>query len=110
MGIEQFRDINWLPIKYRVNQCIAVTAYNFKNNLSPAYMSDIYLNNNDPNVRTRRSVNSLMQPNYLNNVSRKALSYLGPKIWNDLDQGVKISPSTNSFKHNLKKEFFTKVS
>ena len=42
IGLNHFEKINWLPVNNRVDQCIAVTAYNFKNNLSPVYMSDIY--------------------------------------------------------------------
>ena len=106
---KHFEEINWLPVKNRVDQCIAVTAYNYKKNFSPPYMSEIYINNDSPTINTRRSLNSLKQPNYIKNCSRNALSYIGPKLWNDLDQGVKISCSTNSFKHALKKSFFNEL-
>ena len=43
IGLNHFEKINWLPVKNRVDQCIAVTAYNFKNNLSPVYISYIYI-------------------------------------------------------------------
>ena len=42
MSLNHFEKSNWLSVKNRVDQCIAVMAYNFKNNLSPVYMSDIY--------------------------------------------------------------------
>ena len=35
IGLNHFQKINWLPVKNRVDQCIEVTTYNFKNNLSP---------------------------------------------------------------------------
>ena len=38
----EFEKINWLPVSNRVNQCLAVGAYNFKNASSPKYMGDIY--------------------------------------------------------------------
>ena len=38
IGLNHFEKINWMPVKNRVDQCIAVIAYNFKNNLSPVYM------------------------------------------------------------------------
>ena len=41
--VNQFEKINRLPVKKKVDKWIAVTAYNFKNNLSPVYVSDIYL-------------------------------------------------------------------
>ena len=55
IGLNHFGKINWLPFKNSVDQCIAVRAYNFKNNLSPVYMSDIYTLNSSPVVKTRRS-------------------------------------------------------
>ena len=36
-------------------------------------------------------------------ISSKSISYLGSKIWNDLDKNIKTSTPTNSFKHDLKK-------
>ena len=41
--VNQFQKINRLPVKKKVDKWIAVTAYNFKNNLSSVYVSDIYI-------------------------------------------------------------------
>ena len=83
IGLNHFEKINWLPVKNRVDQCIAVTAYNFKNSLSPVYMSYIiYTLNSSPVVKTRRSVDILLEPIYVKEISRKSVSYLGSKIWN----------------------------
>ena len=35
---KSFKNNNWLPVKKRVNQCIAVTAYHCKNNLTLLYV------------------------------------------------------------------------
>ena len=43
---------------------------------------------------------------YINEIARKSISYLGSKIWNDLNQDIKASPSANSFKYALRKRFF----
>ena len=106
IGIKEFKQINWLPVENRVNQCIAVTAYNFYNGQCPSYINEVFEKTDSSKVRTRRSFHSLKQPQYLKNKSRKALSYIGPKIWNDLDQRTKASLNTNSFKHTLKKKNF----
>ena len=42
IGLNHFENINWLPVKNRVDQCIAVTVYNFKTNPSPVYVRYIY--------------------------------------------------------------------
>ena len=106
IGKNEFEKINWLPVLNRVEQCLAVTAYNFKNDLSPKYMSDIYSLRISPTIRTRRSIDSFEEPFFKKEIARKSVSYLGSKIWNDLNQDIKASPSTNSFKHALKRHFF----
>ena len=83
IGINEFEKINWLPVSNRVDQCLAVTAYNFKNALSPEYMVDIYSLRISPNIRTRRSTDGFVVPFYKKEIARKSISYLGSKIWND---------------------------
>ena len=111
IGINHFEK-NWLPVKNSVDQCIVVTAYNFKNNLSPVCMSDIYTLNCSPVVKTRRSTDSFVNPIYMKEIPRKSISYLGSKIWNGLDKNIKTYTSTNNFKHalELKKTIYIYIS
>ena len=106
IGTTEFEKINWLPVSDRVNQCLAVFAYNFKNELSPNYMNEVFSLRAAPKIRTRRSTNNFTEPFYKKEISRKSISYLGSKIWNDLNEDIKTSPSTNSFKHAIKRHFF----
>ena len=101
--LNHFEKINWLPIKKRVDQCIMVTAYNFKNNLSNVHMSYIYTLNFSLFAKTRRSVDSFVEPIYVKEISSKSISYLESKIWSGLRGNNKTSTSRNSFKHTLKK-------
>ena len=39
--INHFEKINWLPVTNRADPCIVIIIYIFKNNFSPAYMSDM---------------------------------------------------------------------
>ena len=102
----EFEKINWLQVSNRVDQCLAVTAFNFKNDLYPKYMGDIYSLRISPNIRTLGSADSFVVPIYKIEIARKSISYLGSKIWNDLNQDMKPSPSAISFKHALKRLFF----
>ena len=79
-GLNYFENINWLPVNHRVDQCIAVPAYNFKYDLSSAYMPDIDTLNSSPVVRTRRFVDNFVESIYVKEISRKLLSYLKSKI------------------------------
>ena len=78
--LSHFEKINWLPVKKRVNQCIAVTAYNFQNNLFFVYMSDIHTLNSSPVVKTRRPTDSFVKPIYVKEISRKSILYLELKF------------------------------
>ena len=105
IGRNEFKNINWLPVSNWVDQCLVVIAYNFKNALSPKYMGDIYSLQISPNIRTRTSTDSFVLPFYKKEIATKSISYLESKIWNDLNQDVKASPSANSFEHASKSLF-----
>ena len=66
----------------------------FKNNLSPVYMSDIYTLNSSPVVktRTRTSVDRFVEPIYIKEIIRKSTLHFGSKIWNGLDRTSKPPP------------------
>ena len=69
-------------------------------------MGDIYSLRISPNIRVRRSTDTFAVPFYKKEITKKSIFYLGSKIWNELNQNIKASPSANSFKHVLKKRFF----
>ena len=80
IGENKFEKINWLPVSNRVDQCLAVTAYNFKNALSPKYMDEIYSLRISTNSRTHSSTDSFFPPFYKREITRKSISYLWSKI------------------------------
>ena len=49
INLTRFREINWLPVKERVNQCIYSLVYKFLNNNEPDYIGDI-LNIKEKNI------------------------------------------------------------
>ena len=106
-GKNEFEKINWIAVSNRVDQCLAVTANNFKNSLSPKYVGNIYSLRISPNIRTRRSTDSFVVTFFIKKeIARKSISYLGYEIWNELNQDLKASSSANSFKRALKRRFF----
>ena len=74
IGKNEFEKINWLPVSNRVDQCLAVTAYNFKNALSPKYM-DIYSLRISLNIRTSRSIGRCVVPFYEKEIARKSIFF-----------------------------------
>ena len=84
-----FKKINWLLVSNWVDQCLVLTAYNFKNALSPKYMADIHSLQISPNIWTRRSTDSFVVPCYKKETAGKSISYSGFEIWNDFQPKYK---------------------
>jgi len=57
-------------------------------------------------IPTRYSYQKLKLPKRKTTQGLRALSYLGPSLWNNLDNSLKKSASLNAFKHNLKDHYF----
>ena len=71
-------------------------------------MSDIY-NQINYTHGTRRCYRRLELP-FKNTFSgQKGLSYIGPRLWNDLPFDLKNCSGANAFKHKIKDDFFKKL-
>ena len=104
MSVKEFRELNWLPTKERFEQRVCANIFKFLNNMSFAYTSELYQPFNHGH-NLRRS-NCRLQLLYRNTrYGHKALSFLGPKLWNNLLAKIKSSSNINTFKHDLKKIF-----
>ena len=82
-----------------------MSAYKFCNDKAPAYASDIYKRVDYSNA-TRSGKHKLKQPFRSFNVGQRGLSYLGPKLWNNISSNIKSAESSNAFKHQIKDHFF----
>ena len=49
-----------------------------------------------------------LEPHRKTNHGLRAFSYIGSSLSNNLDKSLKISPSLNAFKHNIKDYYFRK--
>ena len=43
IGANEFKEINWLPTRERVSQCICVNIFKFFNNMTPVYTSGTFI-------------------------------------------------------------------
>ena len=92
----QFRLINWLPTSKRVNQCINTITYNFVNNTCPYYLNEIFEFAPHCRIGTRNNFSKLKSPFRKTNMGQKAISYVGPSIWNNLPDSIKRANSLNT--------------
>ena len=60
-------------------------------------------------IHTHSSCQKLNVPHRKTNVGQKALSYVGPSLWNNSNKTLKTSTSLNAFKHNIKQHYFNEL-
>ena len=94
-------EINWLPVEKRYEQCVCTLIYKYLHNNVPEYINDIFTKN-VKKYNTRNS-NMLKRPPLKTSKGMKAISYLGPKIWDDMPIILKQKQTISSFKHDFKK-------
>ena len=108
IGANEFKEINWLPTKERVSQCICVNIFKSFNNMAPDYTSEIFHPSHSRH-NTRMSTYKLDLPFRKNVHGQKTLSYLGPKTWNSLPAQIKLCKNVNNFKHDIKNRYFKRL-
>ena len=108
IGANEFKEINWLPTKERVSQCICVNVFKFFNNMAPDYTSEIFHPSHSRH-NTCMSTYKLDLPFRKSVYGQKTLSYLGPKTWNSLPAQIKLCKNVNSFKHDIKNLYFKRL-
>ena len=85
----EFRSINWLPTKERVNQRINATTFKFVNKNCAFYLNEIFEFAPHCRIDTRHSFAKLKHTFCKTNTGQKTLSYIGPSLWNNLPETIK---------------------
>ena len=60
-------------------------------------------------ITTRSSSNKLIEPLCHRVSGYKAISHIGPRIWNRLPRDLKSAKTTSSFKHRMKNFYFKEL-
>ena len=103
IGINEFREINWLPTKNRVEQRIATNVFKYWMKTTPSYVNELFIPS--PNTYNTRSQMALDIPLRKSELGQKGISFLGPSIWNKLNNDLKTVRTTISFTHKYKRFF-----
>ena len=97
-------EVGWTSLGTRRSMQKACVMYKIQNNLAPAYLIDkcpqLVSETSNYNLRNAENVSLPLGKKtcYFNSFYPSAI-----RIWNDLDRGIRNSPSLDSFKYNLKK-------
>ena len=106
---KDFEKINWLPIHERVSQYPVCSVYKFFAKSCPDYFDELYFPVENNGINTRFSFQKLTLPRRNTNIGQKALSYIGPFLWNNLQNTLKSATSINAFKHSIKNHYFNEL-
>lgn len=101
------RSLHWLPVQQRIKFKSLVIVYKTVNGMSPGYLQELLQPYVPPRNLRSQSCHLLTVPFTNSNlVMTRAFSYYGPRLWNELPQDFKSTPSLNVFKRKLKTHLF----
>ena len=86
---EHIRLITWLPTNKRVDQCRNTITFKFVNNTCPFYLKEIFEFAPHCRIDTRSKFAELKIPFRKTNMRQKAISFVGPSLWNSLPVSIK---------------------
>ena len=90
IGAKEFKKINWVPTKKRVEQRIATKIFNYWKGTSPLYVNEFFV----PSRNTYGFGDTLIQ---------ESISFIEASIWNKLSNNLKVLNTTTSFTQNYKR-------
>ena len=108
VGATEFKAINWLPTKNRVDQHTCVNIMKFFKGMAPAYADEIFQPVDESRV-TRRSKFELNLPLRKSSAGQKCLYYIGPKFWNSLSSDLKSKNSISIRLSTGSRTIFSKI-
>ena len=81
-------------------QCVNTITFKFVNNIRPYYLKEIFEFAPHCRTDTRNKFSKLKIPFRKTNMGQKAISFVGPSLWNSLPELIK--KRINTFKHSVK--------
>ena len=101
--MELIHNLNWPTVSDIIRSETATTMYKSLNGLVPEYLSNLFVKNSTRNVRELRNTETdLSLPLRKTKNGQNAISFRGPKLWNQLELDLKQAPSLATFKKRLK--------
>ena len=105
----EFETLNWFSVKDRFNQSINSIVFKYFTKQCTSYLNEVFELASSNNLRTRNIYLKLICPFRKSNMGQNALSFIGPSIWNKTPEVLKKNNSINTFKHDLKKYYLSRL-
>ena len=88
-------DLHWLHVEARIFFKILVVVYKCITSVAPESIIELI------HIKDATRL-TLVYKNYLSSHARKSFSYIAPKLWNNLPDNIRFSPTLVKFKSQLK--------
>ena len=103
-----FKQLHWLPVKYRIDFKMATLTYKVLQTGEPSYLSSrISVDTPRRVLRSSTDTCRLAIPQFKTKIGSRAFRHSAPSIWNSLPFDIRNSPSTQSFKKTFKDTLFS---
>lgn len=104
-----FKKVDFLPVKLRVEQLKLNHMFNIINGIAPKYLgSQIVMVHTQHTHETRASVRSCKVPS-AKSVARNSFFYTGIMLWNSLPLNIKMAETKRDFKQKVRVFLWNKV-
>ena len=102
-----FKELYWLPVKYRIDFKVATLTYKVLQTGEPSYLSSrISVDTPCRVIRSSSDTCRLAIPHFKTKIGSRAFRHSASSIWNSLPFDIRNSSSTQSFKKRLKTNYF----
>ena len=97
-------ELGWLNIRQLIMFDLGVFMFHINRGMTPQFVNNMFNNISDiHHYQTRGS----LQDNYFRilinkQITKTAISYSGPKLWNDIPGSIRDSPSLETFKKRFR--------
>ncbi len=100
-------DLNWLPVKERIQFKILLLTFKCLHDLAPKYLQELISFNTRP-MSLRKLDSTLLQVprSNLKTYGERAFCSIAPVLWNSLPRHIRECTSLDSFKKNIKTHLF----
>ena len=104
-------DLQWLPVRHRIEYKIALITFKALTTQQPQYLSELIGYYKAPRKLWSRGVNILQTNATALDFSKRAFCHASPTVWNNLPQFVisDLTVTTGTFKHRLKSATYTRA-
>ena len=109
VGRNEFKRVEFLPVKLRVEQLKLNHMYSIINGEAPKYLGfQILMVHTQHAHETRASVRSCKVP-CVNSEARKSFFYTGIILWNSLPLHIKMAVTKRDFRHKVRAYLWNKI-